>query len=141
MEVTSWLLLLPTSACPAAHAQHSALLKLSLWAIFTTRSMPTSALSAVLAQHSALQRLSRLSKPEKTEKTRCGKTMPRFFFFQWCPCASKNKKRRCPTGERQRLFCDFVAAYCGLRSSAISVTSKEKRDGKKNQTNNVLLFI
>ena len=45
------------------------------------RSMPTSALSAVLAQHSALQRLSRLSKPEKTEKTRCGKTMPRFFFF------------------------------------------------------------
>ena len=30
----------------------------------------------------------------------------------------------------------FVAVYCGLRSSAISVTSKEKRDGKKNQMNN-----
>ena len=59
-----------------------------------------------------------------------------------CPNAPlKKQKRRCPTGERQRLFCDFVAAYCGLRSSAIPVTSKEKRDGKKNQTNNVLLFI
>ena len=59
-----------------------------------------------------------------------------------CPNSPlKKQKRRCPTGERQRLFCDFVAAYCGLRSSAIPVTSKEKRDGKKNQTNNVLLFI
>ena len=47
------------------------------------------------------------------------------------------KKIRCPTGERQRIFCGFfVAVYCGLRSSAISVTSKEKKDGKKNQMNN-----
>ena len=62
MEVSSWLLLLPTSACPAAHAQHSALLKLSLWAIFIMRSTPTSALSAAHVRLSALQRLLRVNR-------------------------------------------------------------------------------
>ena len=36
-----------------------------------------------------------------------------------CVKAPLKRKKSLPTGERQRLFCDFVAVYCGLRSSAI----------------------
>jgi hypothetical protein len=53
-------------------------------------------------------------------------------------CANKKTAAQQENGSG---FFGFVAAYCGLRSSAIPVTSKEKRDGKKNQTNNVSLFI
>ena len=79
-EVTLWLLLLPTSACPAAHAQHSALLKLSLWAIFTMRSMPTSALSAVRAQLSAPQRQSR-AKSQSRKNREYGSSVLSIFSF------------------------------------------------------------
>ena len=50
--------------------------------------------------------------------------------------ASMRHKKTAAQQENGSGFFGFVAAYCGLRSSAISVTSKEKRDGKKNQMNN-----
>ena len=68
-EVTSWLLLSLTSACPAVPAQHSVLPKQSIWAIFTTRSMPASAWSAAHALPSAPPRRSFRSDPETGKGT------------------------------------------------------------------------
>ena len=65
-EVTLWLLLLPTSACPAVPAQLSALLKRSTWVTCTTLSTRTSAWSAAPARLSALLRRSFRSNSETT---------------------------------------------------------------------------
>ena len=69
-EVSSWLLLSLTSACPAVPARLSAPPKRSIWASSTTRSTPASAWSAVPARLSApLRRLFR-SNPQKRKKGR-----------------------------------------------------------------------